>query len=114
MKHQTPKRAAIERAIRKAKREVKETRPEMCEGCGTCQGPIDMSHHIKVDYEGYKFAADPNNIAKMCRAKCHGHVEAGRYELLDNGESIMAYIRHVAPEYLERKLGRRDMLKQQH
>lgn len=106
MKHHTPKRASIEREYKKAKRQIHDQMIEdngyvYCRGCGTTSGRITWSHRIPRSRRT-DLIPDPNNIDPMCHS-CHDKVEAGRYEELDNGAEIVAYIAKNEPELLELK-----------
>lgn len=96
MKHFTTARARIERRYRSALRDILEQRPYECAGCKYNQG-LTPSHRIPRSRRR-DLIADPENIDLMC-TECHDKVETGRYDELNNGEEILAYILDVDPEY---------------
>ena len=98
MKRYKPKRRAIQYQIDKAKREIREERPAMCEGCGRWDKPLDVSHHIALS-TSLDYAADKRNMALMCR-DCRKRVEAGKWHLLNNGDQIIEYIAPREPQLL--------------
>lgn len=112
MKHYTPKRAAIEREYKAAKKAIHDEMIDengyvFCRGCNTTSGRITWSHRIPRSRRR-DLIADKENIDPMC-ATCHDHVEAGRYGELENGKEIERYIAEMEPELLEIKTLRKDL-----
>ena len=63
-----------------------------CEGCGTNQGYIDLSHRMPRD-PYFDLIADEENLDWYCRERCHKNVELGYYDELKNGEDVKKYIK---------------------
>lgn len=97
MKHFATERAKIEKAYRQAKAEIMEEREPCCAGCGAYSGQRTFSHRIARSRRR-DIIADKRNIDIMCPT-CADHVEAGRYDKLNNGREIERYIMEVDEEY---------------
>lgn len=82
---------------------------DFCRGCLTSRPPIDWSHHIS---QGRRpdLRADPRNMERMCRAKCHELVEIGKFDELLNGDEIQAYIEENDPGLLALKSLKKDLI----
>lgn len=107
MSRQSKQTASEIREMRRIQREkmeayLTEYGYDFCRGCLTNQPPIDWSHHIG---QGKRpdLRADPDNMERMCRAKCHPLVEAGRFDELLNGEEIRSYVELHEPASIELK-----------
>lgn len=75
---------------------------DVCEGCGRSDKVNDWSHHIPKSYRK-DLENDPDNIARMCRGRCHQLVELGKFDELLNGKEIIAYLERVDIGYLDWK-----------
>ena len=65
-----------------------------CDGCGTNQGYIDLSHRMPRE-PYFDLIADEKNLDWYCRERCHYNVEHGYYDELKNGEEVKEYIKYT-------------------
>lgn len=100
MKNQSNKRASLEREYVKAKKKRAEDWNGCCEGCGR-NLPTTCSHIIPRSYD-ITLLADIDNFRFHCD-RCAQNVERGDYDLLLDGEVILAYIEVTRPIYAEIK-----------
>jgi len=103
----TPKRKGLEKEIKKAKKEVRKERPNICQGCGSrTMLFLDVSHRIPVGFK--EWAADKDNMDLYCRnhdkSGCHDNYERGKIWNLNNGKEVMDWLKYVNEQRFYLKL----------
>lgn len=106
---QKQRSAKSDRQVSAAKKEYRENFRDdhgyiFCEGCGINESVdrIDISHTVGIGQDK-SLAADPGNLALMCRTKCHPRVEARDLKGLNNERRLTEYIENNDNKSLEKK-----------